>query len=46
VKPYTLGAEVGIDDVDIVAFADRFIGALGLAGAAVDALFDDDHGHF
>ena len=40
-----LGAQSRIDDVDVVALADRLVRALGLAGTAVDALFCDVGGH-
>jgi len=29
VEPDALGAGVRVDDIDVVAFADRFVGALG-----------------
>src|SRR4051812_23133139 len=38
IEPDALGAQLGIDHVDLVAFADRLIRALGLARAAVDAV--------
>src|SRR4029453_4773002 len=45
VKPDALGTEVRVDNVDVVAFRDRFVRALWLAGAAVDALLGDHRGH-
>ena len=40
-----LGALLGVDDVDVVTGADGLVWALGLACAAVDALFNDLHRH-
>lgn len=40
-----LGAARGVNHVDVVAFADGLVGALGLAGTTVDALFADHGGH-
>ena len=45
VEPDALGAQVGIDDVDVLALADGFVRALRLARAAVDALFRDRGAH-
>src|SRR5690606_14233454 len=45
VKANALGAELRVDDIDLVAFGDRLVGALGLAGPAVDAVFGDVGGH-
>src|SRR5262249_12337287 len=45
VKSHALGAELRIDDVDVVALADRLVGALGLASPAVDAFVGDVSGH-
>src|SRR6185437_840270 len=45
VKSHALGAELRIDDVDVVALADRLVRALGLASPAVDAFFGDVSGH-
>src|SRR6185369_10695860 len=45
VEPDALGAERGVDDVDVLTLRDRAVRALGLAGAAVDALLGDDRGH-
>src|SRR5262252_5007490 len=41
VEAHALRAELRIDHIDVFALADRFVGALRLAGAAVDALFRD-----
>ena len=41
VEPDALGAELGVDDVNLVTLADGFVGALGLAGPAVDAVGRD-----
>ena len=41
VKPHTLGAKLGIDHIDLVAFADGFVRALWLARATVDAIGSD-----
>lgn len=38
VKANALRTELRIDHVDLVAFADRFVRALGLACSAVDAI--------
>ena len=38
VEADALGAELGVDHVDLVALADRLVRALGLARAAVDAI--------
>src|SRR6185503_600723 len=46
VEADALGAELRIDHIDVFALADRLVGALGLAGAAVDALFGDVSRHF
>jgi len=40
-----LGAQVGIDDVDLVTLGDGVVRALGLAGAAVDAIVSDEGRH-
>ena len=45
VEPDALSAELWIDDVDVVAFADGFVGALGFASAAVDAVRRDVRRH-
>src|ERR1017187_1720988 len=45
VKANALGAKLGVNDVNLVTFADRFIRALGLASAAVDAVCRDVRGH-
>src|SRR5262245_49674461 len=45
VEADALGAELRIDDVDLVALADRLVRTLGLAGAAVDAVFRDVRCH-
>src|SRR5262249_53233365 len=41
VEADALGAELGIDHVDLVALADGLVGTLRLACAAVDAIFGD-----
>src|SRR5512139_812772 len=38
-------AAVGVDEVAVAAVTDRLLGALGLAGAADDALLGDAVGH-
>jgi hypothetical protein len=45
VESDALGAELGIDDVDVVLLADRLVGTLGLAGAAADAFLGNHRGH-
>ena len=40
-----LGAGLRVDDVDLIALADRVVGALRLAGPAIDAFFRDVGGH-
>src|SRR5262245_876389 len=45
VESDALRAEVRIDDVDVLTLRDRLVRALGLAGAAVDALLGDHRGH-
>jgi hypothetical protein len=45
VEPDALGAQLRIDDVDFVTFADGFVRALGLASPAVDAIGRDVRGH-
>jgi len=45
VEADALGAEIRIDDVNLVPFADRVVGAFGLAGTAVDAVGGDVRGH-
>ncbi len=40
-ETHALGAEVGVDHVDIVALADGLVRALGLACTAVDAIAGD-----
>src|SRR5512137_120974 len=45
VEADALGAEVGVDDVDVIPLADRAVRALGLARTAVDALLGDDGRH-
>ena len=45
VEADALGAQVRIDHVDVVALGDRLVGALRLAGAAVDALLGNHRGH-
>jgi hypothetical protein len=42
VVTHTLGAQIGIDLVDLVTLGDRPIGALGLTYIAVDAFISDD----
>ena len=42
---YAFGAAVGVDLIDLLAHRDRFVGALGLADVAVDALVGDPQGH-
>ena len=41
IEPDALGAELGIDDVDLLTLADRLVRALRLASAAVDAVCGD-----
>src|SRR5204863_8006368 len=41
VEADALGAELRIDDVDLLALADRLVRAFGLASAAVDAVCGD-----
>ena len=41
IKPNALGAELGVDDVDLVPLADGLIRAFGFAGTAVDAVGRD-----
>ena len=38
VESDALGTKLGIDHVDVFAFGDGFVRALGLAGSAVDAV--------
>ena len=38
IEPDAFGAELGVDDVDLVTLADGLVRALGLASAAVDAV--------
>lgn len=45
VEAHALGAEVRVDDVDVIALANGFVRALGFASAAVDAFFGDMGGH-
>ena len=45
VETDALGAQLGIDDVNLVAFADGFVWTLGLASAAVDAVCGDKSRH-
>src|SRR5260370_12857216 len=45
VETDALGAEQRIDDEDVLALRDGLVGALRLAGAAVDALFGDHRRH-
>src|SRR5690606_41982152 len=45
VEPDALGAQIGIDHIDLFALGDGLVGALGLASATVDALFGDMGGH-
>src|SRR5574340_925708 len=45
VRAHALGALLDVDHVDQIPLRDRFVRALRLAGAAADALFDDEHGH-
>ena len=45
VEADALCTKLGIDDVDLVTFADGFVGALGLAGTAIDAVGRDVRGH-
>ena len=44
-KTHALRAEERVDDIDRIALADRVIRALGLAGAAIDALAGNRGGH-
>jgi hypothetical protein len=46
VEANTLSALAGIDHVDLVALRDSFVGALGLASAAGNAVFRYHVGHF
>jgi hypothetical protein len=41
----TFRAQLGIDDVDLLAGRNRLIGALRLAHVAVDAFVGDEKGH-
>src|SRR5258708_36681225 len=45
VKANALGTQFRIDDVDLVTLANRLVGALGLAGSAIDAVGRDVRGH-
>src|ERR1051325_7918567 len=45
VKPDAFGAEQRVDDVELLALADRVVGAFGLACPAVDALACDHRRH-
>ncbi len=44
-EPNTLGAEIGIDDVNVLALADCLVWAFGLASAAVDAFVGNESSH-
>ena len=46
VKAHAFRTKLGIDDVDVVALGDGAVRALGLAGAAVDAIVGDARGHW
>src|SRR5690606_30726099 len=39
------GAQVGVDDVDLLALGDGAVGAFGFADVAVDAVVGDFQGH-
>jgi hypothetical protein len=45
IEAHALGAKVGVDHVDFVAFADRLVRTLRLASAAVYAVLGDVGGH-
>jgi len=45
VESDALGAELGIDDVDLIPLADGFVGAFGLARTAVDTIGRNMSGH-
>lgn len=44
-EPNALGAQIGIDDIQILRCRNGFVGAFWLAGAAVDAIVGDDGCH-
>jgi hypothetical protein len=46
VGAHTLGASLNVDYIDLIAFGDSLVWALGLACAATDALVCDFIGHF
>ncbi len=45
VETDALGAQLGVDHVDRITLGDGFVGALRLAGAAVDAIGSDVSSH-
>ena len=46
VGAHTLGASLNVDYIDLIAFGDSLVGALGLACPATDALVCDFVGQF
>tara|TARA_R110000851_G_scaffold15429_1_gene51019 strand:+ start:6040 stop:6288 length:249 start_codon:yes stop_codon:yes gene_type:complete len=45
VVAHALGAQVRVDDIDLLAWGDRIIGAFGLADVAINALVGNHQGH-
>jgi hypothetical protein len=41
----TFGALVGVDDVNLIALGNRFVGTFGQADVAIDAFVRDHQGH-